>query len=61
VQTDENEADGNILGGRRGIKTPPEEIAKVKARLKEAAKHYAKWAEKEESQDQGRHGTAQPR
>jgi hypothetical protein len=26
---------------KRGIKTPPEEIVKVKARLKEAEKHYA--------------------
>ena len=32
---------------KRGVKTPPEEIAKVKARLKEAAKHHAEWAEEE--------------
>jgi phage-related protein len=32
---------------KSGIKTPPEEIARVKARLKEAAKHYAEWAEQE--------------
>lgn len=32
---------------KRGIKTPPEEIAKVKARLKEAEKHYAEWTKKE--------------
>jgi phage-related protein len=32
---------------KSGIKTPAEEIAKVKTRLKEAAKHYAEWAEEE--------------
>jgi phage-related protein len=28
---------------KSGIKTPPEEIDKVKARLKEAEKDYAQW------------------
>jgi phage-related protein len=28
---------------KRGKKTPPEEIAKVKARLKEAERHYVNW------------------
>ena len=32
---------------KKGIKTPQEEIEKVKARLKEAAEHHAEWAEKE--------------
>jgi phage-related protein len=39
---------------KRGIETPRQEIDKVKARLKEAAKHYAKWAEEQKSPDQGR-------
>jgi phage-related protein len=32
---------------KSGSKTPPEEIEKVKTRLKEAEKHYAEWAEKQ--------------
>ena len=31
---------------KKGSKTPPEEINKVKARLKGAAEHYAEWAKK---------------
>src|SRR4051794_12029411 len=30
---------------KKGSKTPPEEIERVKARLKEAARHYAEWAQ----------------
>ena len=37
---------------KRGSKTPPQEIEKVKARLKEAEKDYAKWAKKQQRQDQ---------
>jgi len=40
---------------KSGSKTPPEEISKVKARLKEVEKHHAKWAEKQKPPDQGRH------
>ena len=40
---------------RKGSKTPPEEIEKVKARLKEAAKHYAEWSKTEDAEEQGRH------
>jgi phage-related protein len=32
---------------KKGIKTPQEEIEKVKARLKEAAEHHAEWIKKE--------------
>jgi phage-related protein len=32
---------------KKGKKTPSEEIAKVKARLREAAKHYAEWFKKD--------------
>lgn len=32
---------------KKGSKTPPEEIEKVRARLKEAAKHHAEWIKKE--------------
>jgi Phage derived protein Gp49-like (DUF891) len=46
---------------KRGIKTPPEEIAKVKARLKEAEKHDAEWAEEEKQQDKGHPGGTHPR
>jgi phage-related protein len=37
---------------KSGSKTPPEEIEKVKARLKEAEKHHAKWAKKQQEKDQ---------
>jgi phage-related protein len=40
---------------KSGIRTPAEEIEKVKARLKEAEKHYAEWAEKQKSEDQKQH------
>jgi phage-related protein len=39
---------------KSGAKTPAEEIEKAKARLKEAEKHYAEWAEKKKRGDQGR-------
>ena len=32
---------------KRGIKTPAGEVAKVKARLKEAEKHHAEWVKQE--------------
>jgi phage-related protein len=38
-----------------GKKTPPQEIEKVKTRLKEAEKHYAEWAKKQEAENQGQH------
>jgi phage-related protein len=37
---------------KSGSKTPPEEIEKVKTRLKEAEKHYAQWAEKQKWEEQ---------
>src|SRR5437588_4085714 len=39
---------------KSGSKTPAEEIERVKARLKEAKKHYAEWAEKQKRGGQGR-------
>jgi phage-related protein len=38
---------------KSGIKTPAHEIAKVKARLKEAEKHYAEWSEHQAREDAG--------
>ena len=35
-----------------GIKTPPEEIEKVKSRLREAEKDYAEWTEQQKRKDQ---------
>jgi hypothetical protein len=46
---------------KRGRKTPPEEIAKVKARLKEAMQHHAEWAAKQKKDKEGDGGTAAPR
>jgi phage-related protein len=37
---------------KSGSKTPPEEIEKVKTRLKEAEKHNAQWAEKQKWEEQ---------
>src|SRR5580700_4724492 len=37
---------------KSGIKTPAEEIEKVKARLKEAEKHHAEWTEQQEQKGQ---------
>jgi phage-related protein len=37
---------------KRGIKTPPEEIEKVRSRLREAEKDYAQWIEEQKRQDQ---------
>ncbi len=37
---------------RQGIRTPPEEIEKIKGRLKEAEKDYAEWVKKREGKDQ---------
>ena len=37
---------------KKGSKTPPEEIEKVRARLKEAVKHHAEWTEKEGEEGQ---------
>ncbi|HET6572305.1 MAG TPA: type II toxin-antitoxin system RelE/ParE family toxin [Fimbriiglobus sp.] len=39
---------------KSGIKTPAEEISTVRARLKEAEKHHAKWVERQERENQGR-------
>lgn len=39
---------------KRGARTPAEEIDKVKARLKEAEKHYAEWSAKQKRDDKGR-------
>jgi phage-related protein len=39
---------------KSGSKTPPAEIEKVRARLKEAAKHYAEWDE-QQKEEQGHH------
>jgi phage-related protein len=36
---------------RKGSKTPAEEIEKVKARLKEAEEHHARWEKEQEGQD----------
>ena len=38
---------------KRGSKTPAEEIEKVKARLKEAAKHHAQWLKEQEKKQAG--------
>jgi phage-related protein len=38
---------------KSGAKTPAAEIEKVKTRLKEAKKHYAKWAQKLKRQEEG--------
>ena len=39
---------------KSGIKTPPEQIEKVKSRLKEAEKHHAEWIAQEQREEQGR-------
>jgi phage-related protein len=38
---------------KKGSKTPRAEIDKVKARLKEAAKHHAEWSKKEQAEEEG--------
>jgi phage-related protein len=40
---------------KKGSKTPPEEIEKVKARLKEAEKHHAERAKEQQREEQGHH------
>jgi phage-related protein len=40
---------------KAGIKTPAEEIEKVRARLKEAGKHYAEWVEQEKQEGEDHH------
>lgn len=40
---------------KSGIKTPAEEIEKVKARLKEAEKDYAEWTEQQKREGQNPH------
>ena len=40
---------------KSGIKTPPEEIEKVKSRLREAEKDYAEWTEQQKRKDQDDH------
>ena len=37
---------------KSGIKTPPQEIEKVRSRLKEAEKHYAQWKKRQENEQQ---------
>jgi phage-related protein len=37
---------------KKSDKTPPEEIAKVKARLKEAEKHHAAWIQEQEGEEE---------
>jgi phage-related protein len=37
---------------KRGLKTPPQEIEKVRSRLKEAEKHYAQWKKSQTSENQ---------
>jgi phage-related protein len=39
---------------RSGIKTPAEEIDKVRTRLKEAEEHHAEWVEQQERRNQDR-------
>ena len=39
---------------KRGAKTPPAEVAKVKARLKAAEKHYAEWFEQQKRKNESR-------
>jgi phage-related protein len=40
---------------KSGIKTPPEEIEKLKSRLREAEKDYAEWTEQQKRKDQDHH------
>jgi phage-related protein len=40
---------------KRGTKTPAQEIDKVKARLKEAEKHYAEWSAVQKRDDKDHH------
>ena len=40
---------------KSGNRTPTEEIEKVKTRFKQAEKHHAEWAQKQNGEDQGRH------
>jgi phage-related protein len=40
---------------KSGIKTPPQEIDKVKSRLKEAEKDYAEWIQQQKPKDQEDH------
>ncbi len=40
---------------KSGIKTPPQEIEKVKSRLREAEKDYADWTEQQKRKDQDDH------
>jgi phage-related protein len=40
---------------KAGIKTPAEEIEKVRARLKEAEKHYAEWVEQKKQEGENHH------
>jgi len=40
---------------KSGIKTPPEEMKKVKSRLREAEKDYAQWTAQQKRKDQDHH------
>ena len=39
---------------KSGVRTPPEEIEKVKSRLKQAGKHHAEWTQKQKREEQRR-------
>jgi phage-related protein len=43
---------------KAGIRTPPEEIDKVRARLKEARKHYAEWSKQQKPEGEEHAGGA---
>ena len=40
---------------KSGVRTPAEEIAKVKTRLKQAEKNHAEWAEQQKAEEPERH------
>ncbi len=40
---------------KSGSKTPPEEIEKVKSRLREAEKDYDEWSKQQKPKDQDNH------
>ena len=40
---------------KAGIKTPSEEIEKVRSRLKEAEKHYAEWSKQQKREGEKHH------
>lgn len=40
---------------KRGVRTPAEDIERVKTRLKQAEKHHAEWTQKQKEEDEERH------